>query len=238
MKRRYEILDILRGFALINMIAYHACWDLVYLFDVSLPWYHGTGAYIWQQCICHTFILLSGFCACFGKNPIKRGLFVLLCSVVVSIGASFAGTTIYFGVLTLLGFGQLCYGLCKNALNKAHPYIGAGASLLAFVLCRRVPYGTLAGAALPKWLYANHFTALLGFPHDAFYSSDYFPLVPWLFLFALGIFLQRIFAKHDLSRLLHTNKCKLLGLCGKYSLYIYMLHQPLTYAALFLFFSL
>ena len=37
MKRRYEILDILRGFALINMIAYHACWDLVYLFDVSLP---------------------------------------------------------------------------------------------------------------------------------------------------------------------------------------------------------
>ncbi len=238
MKRRYEILDILRGFALINMIIYHACWDLVYLFDVSLPWYHGTGAYIWQQCICHTFILLSGFCACFGRSPIKRGLFVLACSAVVSIGATFAGTTILFGVLTLLGFGQLLYGLLKNVLRKINPYLGAAVSLCSFLLCRQVPNGTFAGIPLPNWLYANHFTALLGFPHDAFRSSDYFPLVPWLFLFICGVFLQQIFAKHHLMRYLHTNKLKLLGLCGKYSLYIYMLHQPVTYGALLILFAI
>ena len=238
MKRRYEVLDILRGFALLNMIIYHACWDLVYLFDVSLPWYHSTGAYIWQHCICHTFIVLSGFCACFGKNPIKRGLFVLACSAVVSVGASFAGTTICFGVLTLLGFGQLFYGLFNKVLNKIGSYIGAGISLLAFVLSRQVPNGTFAGMTLPSFLYANHFTALLGFPHNAFRSSDYFPLVPWLFLFAFGVFLRRIFAKHDLMRYLHTKHFSLLGLCGKYSLYLYMLHQPLTYGMLLILFSI
>ena len=51
------------------MIAYHACWDLVYLFHADWDWYRGTGAYIWQQSICWTFILLSGFCFSLGRRP-------------------------------------------------------------------------------------------------------------------------------------------------------------------------
>lgn len=46
--KRREELDLLRGFTLVNMIAYHACWDLCYLFGVSMPWYRSTGAFLWQ----------------------------------------------------------------------------------------------------------------------------------------------------------------------------------------------
>ena len=58
-RRRIAALDALRGLTLLSMIAYHTCWDLVYLFRMDWEWYRGTGAYIWQQSICWTFILLS-----------------------------------------------------------------------------------------------------------------------------------------------------------------------------------
>ena len=73
---RYYALDGIRGLALLNMITYHAVWDLVYLFDINLQWYQSEGAYIWQQCICWTFIFLSGFCEPLGKKKLKRGIII------------------------------------------------------------------------------------------------------------------------------------------------------------------
>ena len=37
--QRHTWLDALRGLALLNMIAYHASWDLVYLMGVDWPWF-------------------------------------------------------------------------------------------------------------------------------------------------------------------------------------------------------
>ena len=61
-KTRLHLLDALRGFLLLNMIAYHGLWNLVYLFGVDLLWYRAAPGYLWQQWICWTFITLSGFC--------------------------------------------------------------------------------------------------------------------------------------------------------------------------------
>ena len=59
--QRYEMLDSIRGAVLISMILYHACWDLVYIFKKDFRWFEGSGAYVWQQSICWTFLFLSGF---------------------------------------------------------------------------------------------------------------------------------------------------------------------------------
>ena len=71
---RYHLLDGIRGIVLISMIVYHCSWNLVYIYGVKWPWYHGTGAYVWQQSICWTFLLLSGFCWEMGGQHIERGL--------------------------------------------------------------------------------------------------------------------------------------------------------------------
>ena len=233
-KTRYELPDILRGLALINMIIYHACWDLRYLFDFDMPWYDGAGAYVWQQCICHTFILLSGFCVRFGKSPLKRGVLVLISSVIVSIGASVAGTTIKFGVLTLLGCGMCMAAVCSKWASRIPPVFGAAGSLTLFLCLRHITRGAVPGVSLPAWLYANDFTALLGFPPAGFRSSDYFPLLPWLFLFWCGYFLHGLFVQKGWMKYLHCGRFNLLGWLGRHSLYIYMLHQPLTYGILML----
>ena len=55
-RTRLHLLDALRGFLLLNMIAYHGLWNLVNLFGVNLPWDNAAPGYCWQQVICWAFI--------------------------------------------------------------------------------------------------------------------------------------------------------------------------------------
>ena len=76
MKIRYFWIDNIRAIAMISMMIFHAVWDLVYLYGMDWEWYRSDMAFVWQQSICWTFILLSGFCWSFSKNPLKQGLIV------------------------------------------------------------------------------------------------------------------------------------------------------------------
>ena len=40
-------LDLLRGFNLLSMIAYHGAYDLVYLYGANIPGYRGLPGYLW-----------------------------------------------------------------------------------------------------------------------------------------------------------------------------------------------
>ena len=75
--RRAALPDTIRGAAILSMIAYHACWDGFYLLGLPWGWFTSDAARFWQQSICWTFILLSGFCWPMGRHHLKRGLTVL-----------------------------------------------------------------------------------------------------------------------------------------------------------------
>ncbi len=109
MKKRYPVLDEIRGITLCSMILYHTVWDLVYMFGVKWEWYHTDFAYIWQQSICWSFILLSGFCFSMGKVKWKRGCIVFGAGVLISLVTEIfmPEQRIRFGVLTLLGSSML-----------------------------------------------------------------------------------------------------------------------------------
>ena len=85
---------------------------------------------------------------------------------------------------------------------------------------------------MPEGLYRNLFTAWLGFPGPGFSSTDYFSLVPWLFLFLAGYFLRRLLDR-PLERLdPDALRCPPLCALGRWSLPVYMLHQPVVYGVL------
>ncbi len=232
---RQNELDVIRGAALVSMILYHTCWDLAWMFGVHMPWYQGFCAYVWQQSICWTFILLSGYCWSLGRHPLKRGLLTFACgALITAVTALFLPENLVFcGVLTLLGGSALLLILLRPALEKLPARLGLAGSFLLFLLFRDINSGWLGFegvhvAALPSSLYQNHFTACLGFPPASFFSTDYFSLLPWFFLFLSGYFLYR---------LPHTPKnnerpLPLLAAVGRRSLLIYMLHQPVVYGVL------
>lgn len=73
---RYALLDELRGLDLVSMMLYHACWDLVFLFDVNMRWYAGTPGRLWQQTICCPASVrpLGGICCGAGLLYLARVL--------------------------------------------------------------------------------------------------------------------------------------------------------------------
>lgn len=234
-KTRYALPDTLRGLTLLSMIAYHGCWDMVYILGADWPWYQSSGAYLWQQSICWTFILLSGFSFSLGRRHWRRGRLVFGCGAVVTAVTLVVmpGQEIWFGVLTLLGSCMLLGALLERPLGRVPAGAGLVLSAALFVLTRSVNRGYLGFeglrlAALPGELYRNMATAYLGFPFPGFRSTDYFSLVPWLFLFLTGYFLFRLTGKH-LAAAPDLGRCAPLEALGRRSLLVYMLHQPVLY---------
>ena len=237
MRTRLHFLDALRGFTLIHMIAFHGLWNLVYLFGVKADWYRGTPGYIWQQWICWTFILLSGFCWNLGRQHLKRGLMVFSGGAIVSAVTCLVmpESRILFGVLTCLGSCMLLLIPAERLLKKVSAPVGLLCSFGLFILLRNVSSGSLGFESfvicpLPAALYRNLVTAYLGFPAPGFFSTDYFPLIPWFFLFVTGYFLYRILEEKGLNqRLFARGQVPVLNWMGRHSLIIYLLHQPILY---------
>ena len=232
--RRYETLDTIRGFALISMISYHASWDMVYLFGADWPWYRGFAAHVWQQSICWTFILLSGYCFSLGRHQFRRGLTVFLCGALITAvtWVFMPENLVLFGVLTLLGSSMLLTNGFQHPLQRIPPRAGLAGSFLLFLLFRDVNAGALGFEGTRIFRFHDGArdlgTAFVGFPPTDFFSTDYFSLLPWFFLFLTGWFLFRL--RPEDSR--EGKRVPVITAMGRRSLLIYMLHQPVLYGLL------
>ena len=262
--------DVLRGLTVVSMVLFHGMWDAVFLFGLRAPWYMALPGYLWQQSICWTFILLSGFCFRLGRHPVRRGLQVsALGLLVTAVTVLFMPEDrVVFGVLTCIG---ACMLLTAGMEKAAGPERAAGktagkaeeeksglqssaaglaVSAVLFFLTRNINAGWLGFerfliAPLPDGLYRNLFTAFFGFPAPDFYSTDYFSLIPWWFLYLCGYFFYEIWQEKkrnspDKKGSRQEDAPCLLRIfrwIGRHALLIYALHQPALMLVLTLVFT-
>ena len=144
---------------------------------------------------------------------------------------------IIFGVLTFLGSAMLLMIPLDKMLRKCEPVVGMIVSAVLFFVTRNVNdrelgFGDLHLADLPDGLYHGWIATYVGFTERGFFSTDYFSLLPWMFLFLAGYFLYGVFRKKNWFGVLEKGKCWPLEVLGKHSLLIYMIHQPLVYGVL------
>ncbi len=234
--RRYELLDAVRGFAVINMVLFHFCFDWFVLFGIDLAWYQKPAVIIWQQGISQTFIFVSGMTWALSRKHWKRGLILNLLGVGITAVTFFVmpEQTVWFGILSFLG----CACLILIPLSKLFSKIPAVPGLLSFyvlfLLTKHMPAGYVGIGNfqfhLPVFLYENKVSAVFGFPFDGFVSGDYFPLFPWFFLYAVGYFSFRILKKSARMQKFLKKHIPILTQTGRHSLVIYILHQPLCLA--------
>lgn len=242
-KKRFALIDSLRGFLFINMAAYHALYDWVFLFGQGSAFMYTNAAYLWQQCICISFILLSGISWNLSRHPLRNGIRLFLAGLLITLATALftPQELILFGILSFLGSAYFLTGLFQKQINRCSPFYGLLVSMLLFALCKPVPWGSLGFLdykiwTLPPWLYTTPFTFWIGFPHSGFYSSDYFPLLPWLFLYTAGIFCGKLLfqalkkppvisqpTKYSLWRF------PVLQIIGQHTLPLYMVHQPFIF---------
>lgn len=228
MKKRIWELDALRGVCVLGMVAVHLVYDLTQLSGL-VEWTYPRWFSLIKDWGGVLFLLISGVCVTLGSRNLRRGVIVLGCGMVctavtfamAALGLSDPAIVIWFGVLHCLGACMLLWSVLEKLPVKAMVILGL---LLA-----------LAGLALRRMVFSFPWLIPLGFVTEGFASSDYFPLLPHLGFFLLGAALGRTVYREKrslLPRVPENNPIlRFFRFCGRNSLIIYLLHQPIILAA-------
>ena len=224
MKQRIWELDALRGICILAVIAVHFIFDITVLFPIA-SWQPSQGFLVFQQWGGVIFVLLSGVCVTLGSHSVKRGAIVFGCGMVctaVTAGMYFLNIAnksiiIYFGALHCLGACMMLWPIFKK--QNLISLLSLGATLVAI------------GFVLAEMRSANLWLMPLGLVTADFATADYFPLLPHLGFFLAGAALGRVLYKNKQTLLPNVNAnapvLRFLQLCGKHSLWVYLLHQPI-----------
>jgi uncharacterized membrane protein len=236
-KERFWEIDFLRGIAILMMIAFHLIYDLDYFGGYGFG--VGSGFWFWfARATASVFLLLVGVSLTLsrsrmvrnGGSPafskyLKRGLRIFSWGLAITLvtwiflGRGF----IVFGVLHMIGVSViLAYPLMRHRYRN----LLIGVLLIALGLyVREMAFGF-------PWL------LWLGLIPQGFYSFDYFPLLPWFGVVLIGLFagnsLYRDYARRFRLPDLHGSPpARALCFAGRRSLLIYLLHQPVLIALLY-----
>ena len=214
-ENRIDLLDGWRTLAVLLMVVWHLLYDL-HQQDIGsiVPTY-----YPWRLIRCgavHSFLLLAGISCHLSKNNFRRGKKLCFCALCVNMVMLFIDPVV-FGILHLMALCTLLW-----AWRKPEPRAWKGLLCLA------------AFAALYPWLphVRVDFDALfwLGLRSEAFYSADYYPLLPWGLLFFAGGHLGPWLC----ARLRGITLPRWCTWIGRHALPIYAVHQPILLGCIWL----
>ena len=195
-----------------------------------------------------------------GLRVFAVAMAVTLITVLFSAFVS-PGQEIYFGILHFMGIAILLYIPLGGALDKIKPVPALILYTALFVLTYSLPtaytigipglfgftlpYGAATASEsfsaflggvfhthMPGWFSSVVGLYPLGIPGADFASADYFPLMPWFFLFLAGTVLGVPVKEHRLPEKFYTAKVPFFASAGRNTLLIYVLHQPVIYAVL------
>lgn len=237
---RIWLLDELRGFAILCMVLYHGVYSAWLLFGIDFPLFSLGPVRFLQQLFAGGFILISGMACRLSRSNLRRGLFCLACAGLVSAATLlfFPSQPIYFGILHLLGCGMLLFALLRPALDRCAPLPLVVLLVFFFALAYSLPDGWiglpgLSREALPA-LPGGWWRFPLGLGPSGIFSADYFPLLPWLFLFLAGSVLGVPLREGRFPGIFYRQHSRFLSWAGRRTLWIYLLHQPVLIALLWL----
>ncbi len=211
---RIRGLDTLRGLCVVLMILFHFGYDLYIYCGFSAFALDKPFMVFLQICSSWGFILLAGFSSTLSRSNPKRGLRVVLCGVAVSAVTALWGDPIHFGILSFLGWAMILYGLTGRFWEKT-PHQAAIIIYIIFFMLTKAFFPRPTGLS---FLYP------LGFYGPGFRSSDYWPLLPWFFLFLTGTGLGRY--RDRVPEAFRAFCVPGLDWLGRHSLLVYLAHQP------------
>ncbi len=231
-KRRIPLLDEVRGFAILCMVGYHSLYDLrsAGLWEgelLTLPLMDGL-----RDLFAGLFVAVAGACCLLSRNNWRRGGICILAAEGVAMAAGVMGFPIWFGVLHLLGSSMLLAALAGPALEKVPPLAGLGVAAFAAALTAGLPEGRFLGMKVPEWLVRSGALYPLGLAEEGFRSTDYFPFLPWGMVFFFGFFAGKWIMAKEIPPFAMKSRSRFLAACGRKTLLIYLVHQPVLIGAL------
>ncbi|MDO5063099.1 MAG: heparan-alpha-glucosaminide N-acetyltransferase domain-containing protein [Peptostreptococcaceae bacterium] len=245
--RRINYLDFFRGISIINMIIYHTLYDLKYIFHQSMDFFDIHSWFYYQQYIVISFIFISGISVNYSKKLLPNSIRLFIISLLITLVTRLLipSEVIYFGVLHFLSLSMFSIWLYQkvNGNREAKNTKLSKEFLLSFVhLLIFVLYRYFSKSALYDVVYdilsPLPLSFVIDFAPSTFYSADYVPLLPWIFLSFSGYFFGRGLGKMNFDIKTDSKMGDFVKLLGRNSLKIYLLHQIVIYAFLYILFAL
>ena len=236
--KRVGIFDVVRGLALVSMVGYHLCYDLVYLKGFSLPWFTGPFGTVWQRSIAWTFLFVAGCMCCLSRDNLKRSGIYALVAIAIFIVTTFAGvdTAINFGIFYCMAACTFVYWCISKTGWVPSGYAWAAVFFIVFLILFNLPHGSVGIGEftidVPRAPYDTGLLAWAGFPGPGFSSADYYPLLPYLFLFLTGASLGARWSEIGYPEWACKARLQPFTWLGQNSIIVYALHQPVILALL------
>lgn len=241
-KNRAGFLDLLRGFSIIYVMLYHLLYDLIFFGGMKIPFFFSDGWEIIHQVFLIILFGVSGTCAGFSKNVLRRGATLFLLGEILTIvtAAFVPDNLIVFGVLSCFGASMLIYGVISPVLKKIP-------NILIFVIFTVL---AIIFFEFPKdetlFLLFNkiqldvpdniNYLYPIGITSSSFRSADYFPLVPYGLVFLAGTAFSDFVKGGHMPDFFYKAKLPVINFLGRYSLWAYIIHQPVFLAITYIFF--
>ncbi len=216
---RIHEIDILRGLAVTAMIYYHLIYDLVFFYGKPFDLNHLSLRL--AALAAPAFFVLAGISTHFSKNILRRALRIGGAALMVTI-FTYLQNPDYFVL-----FGTLHFLSVTMFLSYFFIHLSNGILLLmAFISWGAGAFFSSVSTNI-TWLFP------IGITYPGFRSSDYYPIFPYVAYTLIGIFLGRwlYVSKKSLFPQLHF---PLLQWIGRNSLLLYLLHQPILLALLWI----
>jgi uncharacterized membrane protein len=224
---RIAAIDALRGLAILAMIVYHFSWDLSYFGMISVDVVQDPGWKAFARMIAGSFIGLVGISLVLATRSglrwrpyLRRLAIIVAAALLVTFGTwyLFPDAFVFFGILHLIAFASVA----------ALPFLRLP-----------IPIVFLVGAvvlALPFFVTAEVFNDPLlwwvGFTPHPPNTVDYVPVFPWFAMALFGIVAGRLFLRFGSDSAFACWVPKdipgrvAVG-AGRWSLLIYLAHQPI-----------
>ena len=218
--KRYLEIDLIRGFAIVLMVAFHLSYDLNHFGYIDIEIRRGLEWRYFRYLILTLFIGTVGISLVLAnrtnidlRKVLKRAAMLLAASTLITLASYFMNPHmwIYFGVIHFILAGSLV-----GLLFVQRPYLSLAVGLLIILLYNM-------GLANMHWLY-NYLQESLHLPR---HTEDLVQFVPWFGVLLVGIFIghQRWYEWGVKS----NRTTEGLAFLGKHALIIYLVHQPILF---------
>jgi len=225
-KKRIEILDALRGFAVMLMVIHHALYNAAAF--LGAPWWVFSNPVfnVLQTFFIGLFIIVSGISSRFSRGNIERGSIVIVIAVIITYITVRMDMPIYFGILHLLGFFMIFYGLTRRLWDslpgKAAPFIYI-ILILAGTLAKQYFYPSSDN------LIVRDLLSVLGWRQPGFINYDNQTILPWIFVFLLGTWIGEYIREGKFPSWFYEKKVPFFPFIGRNALLTYVIHQPVLF---------
>ena len=206
------------------MVYDHVIYDINYIFNIQTNFLGGHDHLIGDTSAIF-FMVLCGVSTNLSKYNLKRGLQVFGCAmsltVVTKILDFFTDTSlsINFGILHLLGIAMILAHFAKK-LNIIWIAI---ITVISYYIPLFLAQLDISG----NWFFP------FGIHDNKFYSSDYYPLFPYLAFIFFGLMLGKILYKNKVSLFHFILPDNPISFLGRHSLVFYITHQPVVLLILY-----